>query len=70
MIGALFGRKSHFHKYQYIGVALVTSGILIFNFMKTKTGGDDSLYGIFLLGVALSMDGVNAYCTETARSTF
>ena len=70
MIGAIFGRKTNFHKYQYIGVALVTSGILIFNFMKTKSGGDDSVYGICLLGIALTMDGVNAFCTETARNTF
>lgn len=63
LVGNLLGMKAPLSKARYFSALLVTLGILLFNFAKTKESGSDSVTGLLLLGLALVMDGVNSFCT-------
>ena len=57
MIGGIAaGRK--FPASQYVQVAVITLGVVIFNFGKPAKGGggEDSSYGLTLIGLSLVMD--------------
>lgn len=58
MIGGIAaGRK--FPISQYVQVAVITLGVVIFNFgkpAKSGSGGEDSTYGLSLIGLSLVMD--------------
>jgi len=63
IMGLLVEKRSYTLK-QYIGVSLITMGIIAFNLceVQNKTNQADTLYGMFLLLLSLAMDGlVGAY---------
>ena len=68
MFGGWFVKHIHYHPLQYLGVALITGGILMFNLLKVSSEeAVDSAIGLFLLLGSLMMDAMNGYVTETVR---
>ena len=63
--GLLLGGKSY-TVFEYLQVALITGGVVVFNFGGKKKGGGaaDSAYGLVLIGLSLIMDMV---CTARAH---
>ena len=55
MIGGIFGRGKNYSCYQYLSAVLVVTGTIIFNFMKSKGSSATSLFGLFLLLLALTV---------------
>ena len=57
--GLLLGGKSY-TVFEYLQVALITGGVVVFNFGGKKKGGDaaDSTYGLVLIALSLIMDMV------------
>ena len=57
--GLLLGGKSY-TLFEYLQVALITGGVVVFNFGGKKKGGDaaDSAYGLVLIALSLLMDMV------------
>ena len=57
--GLLLGGKSY-TLFEYLQVALITGGVVVFNFGGKKKGGGaaDSAYGLVLIGLSLIMDMV------------
>lgn len=76
MVGFFIERKTFLVK-EWISAALITMGIIIFNFSRMNhnsgsngTGVDkteDSIYGLFLLGFSLAMDGLLAACQNKLK---
>lgn len=67
MMGSLFVKEVKYEKIQYMSVFLITSGILLFNLLKTQGESSDSIIGLFCLFLSLIMDAVNGFCTEQVR---
>ncbi|CAG9332965.1 unnamed protein product [Blepharisma stoltei] len=67
MMGGFFVSEVKYEKIQYISVSFITSGILMFNLMKTTSGSADSIIGLFCLFLSLTCDAINGYFTEQVR---
>ena len=71
--GLLLGGKSY-TLFEYLQVALITGGVVVFNFGGKKKGGDaaDSAYGLVLIALSLIMDMVcraHAHAQHTCTCT-
>jgi len=68
--GILVANKaSEYTIMDYIQVAIVTIGVSIFNFSRpAKAGGDDSFYGLILIGVSLCMDGATGGLQDRVKT--
>ena len=66
MIGSLFVKEVHYQPVQYLSVAMITIGTLIFNY-HSKKSGSDSIVGILLLVASLAADSVTSYFNEEVR---
>eukprot|EP01084_Bolivina_argentea_P156143 272105_1 len=68
LFGVLFAHKRYSLR-EYICVALITIGILIFNLSgsHSKGKGNNSVYGLALLCVSLIMDGVTGSTQENIK---
>lgn len=60
IVGYFIDKKSFLFK-EWLSAAFITTGIIIFNLSRMnqdgEKGGDDSMYGLFLLVFSLAMDG-------------
>jgi UDP-galactose transporter B1 len=68
MVGGIAaGRK--FPVSQYVQVAVITLGVVIFNFgAKKSSGGEDSSYGLSLIGVSLVMDFATSMMQDRVKA--
>ena len=69
MIGSLFVKNLHYHPLQYLSVVMITTGTIIFNYSNKKSG-NDSVFGLALLGLSLAMDSLTSYYQEHIRRTY
>ena len=70
MLGSLFVKEVHYHPLQYLSVAMITLGTLIFNYNNKKQSGSDSVIGIALLVASLAADSLTSYYNEQVRRSY
>jgi hypothetical protein len=62
----LAGKGKEYGIMDYLKVAVVTGGVLVFNFGgKSKTGGADSPWGLGLIALSLTLDGFTVSPTDS-----
>eukprot|EP00321_Phaeocystis_globosa_P016435 CAMPEP_0118817308 /NCGR_PEP_ID=MMETSP1162-20130426/5338_1 /TAXON_ID=33656 /ORGANISM="Phaeocystis Sp, Strain CCMP2710" /LENGTH=343 /DNA_ID=CAMNT_0006747401 /DNA_START=3 /DNA_END=1034 /DNA_ORIENTATION=+ len=68
--GLLLGGKSY-TLFEYLQVALITGGVVVFNFGGKKKGGDaaDSAYGLVLIALSLIMDMVTGGLQDKVKKS-
>jgi len=67
--GLLLGGKSY-TLFEYLQVALITGGVVVFNFGgKSKAGGTDSTYGLALIAFSLLMDMVTGGLQDKVKKS-
>ncbi|KDO33406.1 hypothetical protein SPRG_02213 [Saprolegnia parasitica CBS 223.65] len=71
LMGVLIGRKKYALK-EYLSVGLITLGIVVFQLGKgsSKSGQENSYYGLGLLFVSLALDGVTGPNQEALSTTY
>ena len=69
MIGSLFVKEVKYHPLQYVSVAMITIGIILFN-SNNKKSGHDSTIGLLLLAGSLFMDSITSYYNEFTRRKY
>lgn len=69
LVNVVFYRRQQ-SIWQYLHVALVTAGILLFQYKSKEDSRDNSVYGLVLLVLSLAMDGVTGPTQEWLRDNF
>jgi len=69
MAGGLVLGGKKYSVFEYMQVVLITAGVCVFNLLgKKKKGGDDSTYGLLLIGFSLVMDAVTGGLQDKVKA--
>ncbi|OMJ67633.1 hypothetical protein SteCoe_35154 [Stentor coeruleus] len=66
LLGSIFVKDVHYHPLQYIGVIMITSGVVMFNWKGTGFE-NDSVLGLIVLFLSLTLDSFTSYYAEYIR---